>query len=226
MLRNSVLIVGANRGIGLSLANLYSQKGWEVFGTYRHISKDDAVDTFAAKTFELDLLDEKSINEAGASFGSRPLNLLINCAGIGPNPKSFEETTAQELEESLASAVVGPFLTTKTFLPMLRQAKDPKVVNITSNMGSISDNTSGGRLAYRVSRAAQNQLSRTIAKDFEKEGIVCIALHPGWIKTRLSNFSGHMGPDEAAGKLIAVIDGAGMDQSGRFWHRDGQELTW
>ncbi len=99
-------------------------------------------------------------------------------------------------------------------------------MNISSNVGSISDNGSGGNLSYRVAKAALNMLSVNSARELDLEGIACIALHPGWVKTKMSGFTGHMGPDEAVTRMLKVLDGIDMSKTGRFYHRDDQELTW
>ncbi|CZT00313.1 related to C-factor [Rhynchosporium agropyri] len=122
--------------------------------------------------------------------------------------------------------MVGPFLTTKAFLPQLRLSKNAVITNISSNAGSISDNDSGGNLSYRVAKAALNMVSVDTARELAPEGIACIALHPGGVKTKMSGFTGHMGPDEAVTRMLKVLDGIDMSKTGRFFHRDGQELAW
>ena len=120
----------------------------------------------------------------------------------------------------------GPFLTTKVFLPQLRQSKKGVIANISSNAGSISDNGSGGNLAYRVAKAALNMLSVNTAHELKPENIACIALHPGWVKIKMSGYTGYMGPEEAVTRMLEVLDGIDISKTGRFYHRDGHELAW
>lgn len=224
----TVLIIGANRGMGLAFAQQYSQRGWTVHGTYRKESRGEAEELLklASKTYELDLIDEVTIKAASQAFGAQPLDLLINCAAGGNGPDRLEDTTADEMMRNFRITTVGPLLTTKAFLPQLKQSQKAVIANISSNAGSISDNGSGGNLSYRVAKAALNMLSVNTAHELAPDGIACIALHPGWVKTKMSGFTGHMGPDEAVTRMLKVLDGIDMSKTGRFYHRDGHELTW
>lgn len=223
------MVPGANRGIGLALAQLYSRRGWQLHGSYREQSEAEADELLkiATKAYKLDLGHEQSISNAAEAYGSEGLDLLINCgASIDGGRNRVEQTSPEQMLQSFKINVVGPLMTTKAFLPNLRRGHDPKIINISSSAGSISDNRSGGLLSYRVSKAALNMLSVNTALELAAEKIACIALHPGWIKTRMTSFAGHMGPDEAAERMIKVIDAVDMASTGKFFHRDGHELTW
>jgi len=137
----------------------------------------------------------------------------------------------------------GPFLTIKAFMPQLRQSDGGRIVNLTSGMGSISgtswylcqyieffkssaDNSSGGNVSYRTAKAALNQITVSIARELKAEGIVYVALTPGWVKTKISSFTGHMEPQEAVEKMMIVIDSLTIEKTGNFFHRDGHTITW
>jgi len=152
--------------------------------------------------------------------------VLINCGATGDLPSHIEQVSAEQMLQSFKINVVGPLMTTKAFLPNLRKGNDAKIVNISSLVGSISDNKSGGYTAYRVSKAALNMLSVNTAVELGPEKIACIALNPGWIKTRMTSFRGHRGPDEAAERIVKVIDEVTMSSTGKFLGSDGQELPW
>lgn len=118
----------------------------------------------------------------------------------------------------------APLRVCETLLTHLKSGS--KIANITSRMGSIADNDSGGRYGYRASKAALNAFGKSLAMDLKPKGIAVAQLHPGYVKTRMVNFGGVISPEEAAAGIVARIDALTLDNTGSFWHSNGEELPW
>ena len=143
----------------------------------------------------------------------------------------METVTLQTLEKTFAVNTYGPLLLTQALLPYLLLAKEPKVAVISSRMGSIADNASGGQYAYRASKAAANAVFKTLAVDLRNKGVAVVLLHPGIVRTNMTTAieEGNalaVEPDEAVKELWTVLREKGMDDSGKWWHRNGKELPW
>jgi len=155
-------------------------------------------------------------------YGPGSLDVLINCGGVGVEPESFVAHTADLLIEQLRIMAVGPFLTTKHFLPNLEASSTGKVVNISSAFGSISGNR-GGYLGYKMAKAALNQQTRTLAKDMQKQGknVCAIMVHPGAVATKLSGWNFDEDLNECVTSLVDLIEEITMERSGEFMNFDG-----
>ncbi|KAG4434300.1 hypothetical protein IFR05_010213 [Cadophora sp. M221] len=225
----TVLVVGANRGLGLQFALQYLKKGCNVYGTYRNESAHEAKELLesGAKTFTLDLGDEKSVQAAAEAFGDQPLDILINCAGSAGNgsPK-WLDATPDEFMQRFRISSVGPFLTIKSFYPQLKKSGSSLVVNISSNAGSISQNASGGNLTYRTSKAALNMITVDLTRELAPVKIALVAMSPGWVKTKMSAWTGPLEPEEAVTRMVKVIDGLNFSYTGTFIHRDGHAVDY
>ena len=147
------------------------------------------------------------------------VDVLINNAGI-----MTEGETMDDFLTSFQINSVAPFLITKALLPLLKKSKSPKVVNITSLMGSIADNGSGGYYAYRASKAALNMINKSLADDFR--WLTTVVVHPGWVKTAMGGPNALVETLESASGIWTVIDGLTLDQSGHFYDYLGKELPW
>ena len=143
---------------------------------------------------------------------------------------SLESTTIDTFEKVFAVNTYGPMFVTQTLLPNLLRSPNAKIGIITSRVGSIGDNTSGGMYAYRSSKAAANSIGRSMAMDLKEKGIPVLLLHPGFVRTGiLPSMDGpeFVNPEEAATKLwINVVKPKGLNETGTFWHREGHELPW
>ena len=216
----SVLITGANRGIGLEFARQYSADGWDVVATVRQSSPE--LDVLGVRVERLDMRDLDAV----ASFGERldSLDLLIANAGTyGPrSPRSAAE--GEEWLETFAVNTVAPYLLAQSVLPLVARSGG-KLVAITSKMGSIADNRSGGYIAYRSSKTALNSAWRSLAID-NRDKVVAAVLHPGWVQTRMGGESAPLEPEESVARMRRVIEDLGPDQSGRFFSYDGSEIPW
>jgi NAD(P)-dependent dehydrogenase (short-subunit alcohol dehydrogenase family) len=216
----TVLITGANRGIGLEFAKQYASDGWDVVATVRETSPE--LDSLGVRIEELDMRDLGAV----AAFGERldELDLLIANAGTyGPrSPRSGKE--GEEWLETFAVNTVAPYLLAQSVLPLVSRSRG-KLMAITSKMGSIDDNGSGGYIAYRSSKTALNSAWRSLAID-NRGKVICAVLHPGWVQTRMGGSSARTSPEESVSGMCKVIHRLGPEQSGRFFSYDGSEIPW
>jgi NAD(P)-dependent dehydrogenase (short-subunit alcohol dehydrogenase family) len=218
----TVLITGANRGIGLELARHYNREGWQVIGVCRQTSAE--LDEVASRVVDgIDITDDASVNHLAGQLVDQPLDLLINNAGLLQDEK-LGAIDFDSIRTQMEINAYGPLRVTQALLPSLR--KGSKVANITSRMGSIADNDSGGRYGYRASKAALNAFGKSLAVDLEPRGIAVAQLHPGYAQTRMVNFGGKITPAEAAAGLARRIEELCLDNTGSFWHSSGEELPW
>ena len=217
----TVLITGANRGLGLEFARQYSSDDYDVIATVRDSSPE--LDVLGVRIEKLDMADLDSV----ADFGGRidTLDLLIANAGTY-GPRSVESATdGKGWLETFAINAVAPFLLAQSLLPQVTRSKG-KLIGISTQMGSIADNSSGGFIAYRSSKAALNAAWRSLAIDIRSRGVVAAVLHPGWVQTRMGGPSAPIEPRESVSGMRRVIDGLGPGQSGHFFAYDGSELPW
>jgi NAD(P)-dependent dehydrogenase (short-subunit alcohol dehydrogenase family) len=221
----NILITGANRGIGLELARAYSQRGDLVIAVCRESS--DELDELADQIVSgIDVADADSV--AGlqtilAEFLDGPLDILVNNAGIFMN-ETLGDLNFDQIQQQFEVNALAPLRVTHTLLPLMQSGS--KIANITSRMGSMADNGSGSYYGYRASKAALNAFGKSLAQDLKKQGIAVAQLHPGFVQTRMVNFAGDISPVEAASGLIARIDELNMENTGSFWHSNGQLLPW
>jgi NAD(P)-dependent dehydrogenase (short-subunit alcohol dehydrogenase family) len=216
----TVLITGANRGIGLELARQYAADGWEVIATARKPSEE--LEELGIKA---ELLDMREM-DAVAGFGTRldqAIDLLIANAGTyGPRTMRSAKD-AQEWSATFAINSIAPLLLAQSVTPHV-SATGGKLIAITSKMGSIADNSSGGYTAYRSSKAALNMAWRSLAID--NPSVVAAVLHPGWVKTRMGGSHAPLTVVTSATGLRQTIERLGPDQSGGFFNYDGTPLPW
>src|SRR5438874_2622245 len=218
----TVLITGANRGIGLEFATQYAQDGWDVVATARQSSPE--LDALNVRVEPLELSDLDAV----AAFGERidgPLNLLIANAGTMEPTEAATAEDAHAWAEMLTVNSIAPYLLARSCLDRLAEAKG-KAIAITSGMGSIGDNSSGGYVPYRTSKAALNMAWRSLAIDTRPLGVVTAVLNPGWVKTRMGGPGAQMTPEDSVANMRRTIEGLGPEQSGGFFNHDGHPYPW
>lgn len=216
------LITGANRGIGLALAQLLKTKGYDIIGICRE--KSNELDVIASQVFDnIELTNSQHIDMLASKLKGVNIDLLINNAGLLED-NVLGNIDVDSIKRMMEINAYAPLMLTQALLPSL--IKGSKVALITSRMGSIEDNTSGGRYGYRASKAALNALGKSLAIDLKSTGIAVGILHPGYVQTRMVGFSGLISADESASGLLAVIDKLTLDNSGSFWHSNGELLPW
>jgi NAD(P)-dependent dehydrogenase (short-subunit alcohol dehydrogenase family) len=214
-----VLVTGANRGIGLEFARQYAADGWSVIATARESSPE--LDALGLRIESLDMRDFESVSRFGERLQSLDL-LIANAGTYGPrNPKSAED--AQSWSETFAINTIAPFLLAQSVLPLVEQASG-KLIAISTKMGSIADNGSGGFVAYRSSKSALNMAWKSLAVD--NPAVPCAVLHPGWVQTRMGGPSAPLSPEGSVAGMRQVIDGLTLAQSGGFFNYDGASIPW
>ncbi|WP_321372243.1 SDR family oxidoreductase [uncultured Desulfuromusa sp.] len=217
-----VVITGANRGIGLALACHYQGENWNVTGVCRESSLE--LEKVATQIIEgIDITQEDNVERLKTQLKGQNIDLLINNAGLLQD-EVLGSINFDSLRLQMEINAFAPLRVSESLLPNLHRGS--KIANITSRMGSISDNDSGGRYGYRASKAALNALGRSLAIDLKEQGIAVAQLHPGYVKTRMVNFGGMITPEESVAGLVRIIANLNLENTGSFWHSNGEELPW
>lgn len=219
----NVAITGANRGIGLSLAKEYAEKGHRVFALCRHVGQElEKLDNVKIVK-GVDVTDEKLGQVLESGFGSEKIDIFINNAGIG-DWKGLDDLEFETLRSLFEVNALGPLNMVMNMRKFM--SDEGKIGVLTSRMGSIGDNDSGGYYGYRMSKAAANAACRSLAWDLKDQGIAVAALHPGFVQTDMTSHNGDIKPDEAAAGLYKVMEKLSLENTGKFWHSNGSELPW
>ena len=217
-----VVITGANRGIGLELARHYAREGCEVIGVCRRSS--DELAAVANQVIDgVDVTTDAGIDALKTGLAGKSISLLINNAGLLQD-EQLGSIDFDSIRTQMEINAYAPLRVTEALVPQIREGG--KIANITSRMGSIADNDSGGRYGYRASKAALNAFGKSLAVDLKPRGIAVAQLHPGYVKTRMVNFGGLITPEESAKGLAERIANLNLENSGSFWHSNGEELPW
>ncbi len=218
----TVLITGANRGIGLALTDYYLGQDDEVIAVCRKASADLKATT--VRIIEhIDVTQPQDIARLVNELNGQSIDILINNAGI-LSAESLDHMDTEAIEKQLLTNAIAPLALVDALQPNLQQGS--KVAMITSRMGSIEDNTSGGYYGYRMSKAALNAASKSLAIDLKPKGVSVALLHPGMVSTRMIGFAGDVEPDQAAQGLVKRIDELTLTTTGTFWHANGEILPW
>lgn len=217
----NVVLTGASRGIGLELAKQYRDAGHAVVAGCR-TPTDELLALGVAVVSDVDVTTEAGLERLVDAAPAR-IDLLINNAGVLQR-NALDDLDLDSIRLQFEVNALGPVRVTRALLDRL--GRGSKVAIVTSRMGSVADNTSGGHYGYRMSKSAANMGGVSLARDLAPKGIAVVMLHPGYVKTRMTGFNGNWGPDEAAAGLIARIDELTPSTSGGFWHAEGQQLPW
>ncbi|KAI1388348.1 NAD(P)-binding protein [Hypoxylon trugodes] len=227
----TAIVTGANSGIGYAFAEVLIREDYDV--TAVDINVGDGLKAPRCKTAQLDVTSLDSISAFVSWFGDGPLDLLLNIAGVmaPPADDALGTVTLPILTKTFNVNTFGPLLLTQALLPNLLKSDSPKLAVMSSRVGSIADNSSGGSYAYRASKSAVNSVFKNLAVELKDKGVTVVILHPGFVITPLLPKGGETNPEavlpeEAAGKLFKVLESKGLEETGRFWHREGYELEW
>jgi len=222
-----VLITGANRGIGLELSRHYTSQGDQVIAVCRDTS--DEIENMADLVISgIDLSHDEAMDTVlqvlkMAHSDDFKIDILINNAGLFQN-ETLDSMNYDQIRQQFEVNTLAPLKVTHALLSHLKSGS--KIANITSRMGSIEDNTSGAYYGYRATKAALNALGKSLAMDLKPRGIAVAQLHPGFVQTRMVGFNGDLSPEQAAIGLSQRIEELNIDNSGGFWHSNGEPLPW
>jgi len=216
----TVLITGANRGIGLEFARQYSQDGWDVIATARHSSAE--LDALGVRVESLDLSDGEQVAAFAGKIDGK-LDLFIANAGTSHPMNTLGADNARDWLAMMMVNAIAPYQLGKALLP--RMADGGKMIAISSGMGSIGDN-GGGWVAYRTSKAALNMAWSNLALEARPRGVACVLLSPGWVKTDMGGAGAEITAEQGVSDMRRLIDRITIDDSGKFLRRNGSELPW
>jgi len=223
----TVLITGANRGLGLEFARQLHAAGATVIGTARRPDAADELEAIGVRVEQLDVTDAASVTGLAERLGDIPIDMLINNAGIiGGRAATLDDVDPEMVARTYDVNCLGPMRVTQALLPALRRGEGKKVVNISSALGSIDRNTGGGYYGYRESKAALNMFTRSIAGQLADDGFICIVMSPGWVQTDMGGPQAALTPEESIRGMLTVIDELTPAKSGRFFNHKGDELPW
>jgi NAD(P)-dependent dehydrogenase (short-subunit alcohol dehydrogenase family) len=218
----TIVITGANRGIGLALARQFKARGDDVVVACRKPSAE--LKKLEVEVIEgVDVTDDKTVARLAAALKGRTIDVLVNNAGI-LSDEHLGDLDFDRMRRQFEVNSLGPLRVTAALRKNLGEGS--KVAFITSRMGSIDDNTSGGRYGYRMSKCALNMAARSLAHDLRDSGVAVAILHPGFVRTDMTGHQGLIDPPESAAGLIERIDEVTVENTGRFWHTNGEELPW
>lgn len=231
-MKKNWLITGCSRGIGLELVKkILMTKEDQIFAVVR--KKSSSIDLIDLQNkhkerlqiYEADLQKNSEIKALSRHLKDQPIDILVNNAGVFMGRgKNFEELTEDEILKTITINTLAPIFVTQTLLPNLQKSKAPKIFSITSKMGSIADNTSGGYYSYRISKTALNMFNASLAKDYPN--ITCMVLHPGWVKTEMGGSMAPLSVEDSVRGLYEVMVAASQTQSGTFVDYSGVGIPW
>jgi len=230
-----ILLTGAGRGLGLEFTRRWLEAGHRVFALVRNPENSPDLRELGVGyprtlvTLAGDVTDDDSVVAARRAVESLTdgLDLVLNNAGIyGPKNDGLESLDWKDARRVIEVNTLGPLRVSRAFLPLLRRGSRPRLVHITSLMGSLADNRSGGAWAYRMSKAALNMASRNLAHELAQSRVISVVLHPGWVRTDMGGSNAPLGVGEAVAALVETIDSLTLKQSGGFFDRHGRSQPW
>ena len=222
----SVFVTGASRGLGLEFVRQYQAAGWDVVAACRDPSNAPGLADLGIETVTLDLSDRSSIARAAESQAGRSFDVLLSNAGVMGEGQQFGHLSEEEWERVFYVNAIAPLKLAEAFLPHVMASQKKLMVFLTSKMGSIADNNSGGSYIYRSSKAALNAAVKSLSIDLAPQGVTTLLLHPGWVKTDMGGPNAMLTPADSIEAMRGLIDGIEPGQSLKFLDYKGQGLPW
>ena len=222
---STILVTGANRGIGLEMCRQFKARGDTVIAVCRKRSSElEALDVEIVDS--VDVRKPADLKKLRNVLDDRQIDVLMNVAGVLSNQSSgdIDADALEQIHLQLDTNAIAPLLVTQALMDLIPEGG--KVGILTSRMGSIADNDSGGRYGYRMSKAAVNAAGKSLAVDLKPRGISVALLHPGFVRTDMTGHQGMIDPDESVRGLLARMDELTLENSGSFWHQNGEILPW
>jgi len=227
-----IVITGANRGIGLELARRYLERGDHVDAAVRNPESAHDLAALAERAggrlriFPCDVADDASVRAFATALGDVAVDVLLNNAGIMGKWSSLADLDFEDVTRTVNTNAVGTLRVTSALLPHLRRSSVRKVVNMSSRMGSVAENTDGGAYAYRMSKAALNMANKSMSIDLRGEGFTVVVLHPDWVKTDMGGPNAPTSVEESVAGIVKLVDRISPDDSGGFFHFRGHTIPW
>jgi NAD(P)-dependent dehydrogenase (short-subunit alcohol dehydrogenase family) len=229
----TILITGANRGIGLGHARAFAQRGIKVYATARAPGKADELHALAAEfpgqvnVQAYDAAEPGAADTLKAALAGASLDLLFANAGvIGGERQHFAAIDPDSLLETIRINAIAPLMLAEALAPNVAASRRKLMAFQSSLMGSLADNGSGGYYAYRCAKAALNMVARGIAQDLRSQGVISVALHPGWVRSAMGGPGAKLSIDDCVAAQQRLLDGLKPSDSGKFFNYDGRELPW
>jgi NAD(P)-dependent dehydrogenase (short-subunit alcohol dehydrogenase family) len=229
----SAFITEANRGLGFEFARQYLTGGWQVYAACRDPDSATELHRLAdaggdkLQIVALDVTHPANVKSAAAELDAGAIDLLLNNAGVGGAlGQTVGNIDYKAWAKVLEVNTMGPLRVSEAFVEHVARSERKLIVTLTSGMGSIADNASGGAFAYRSSKAAVNMVMRSLAIDLAPRGITCVVVNPGWVQTDMGGPHATLTPAESVSRLRRLIDSLGPAQSGKFFNHDGREYAW
>jgi NAD(P)-dependent dehydrogenase (short-subunit alcohol dehydrogenase family) len=222
----TVVVTGANRGLGLEFARQLSAGGAQVIGTARDPEGATELAALGVRVARLDVADGKSVAALAKALEDESIDILINNAGVSGRAGQEDGVDYDVIARVLDVNLIGPMRVTHALLPAIERGRGKRIVNISSRLGSIELNESGSYLGYRESKAGLNMFSRSTAQELRPKSIICIAMSPGWVRTDMGGPQATLSPEESIRGMLEVIAGLETKSSGKYFQWDGEELPW
>jgi len=226
---DTFLITGASRGIGLELSKQCLRAGHNVVSTYRKSKPDSFSNLEGSENFssiDLEVTSSESIKALVSKLGKSCIDVLVNNAGIlGPESQSLQDIDENLWLEVFAVNSISPLSVSRALLPNLLRSANPRIIGISSQMGSLSRNSTG-MYAYRSSKAALNKIMQVLALEQKDNGITVCPIHPGWVRTDMGGDNADISVEESAAGILTIIENIQLKDSGKFFTWSGEEHAW
>ena len=216
----TVLITGANRGLGLEFAKKFAAAGYQLIGTARKPEEATELNEIAAEVLALDVADADAIESFAKKLEGRTIDILINNSGIFP-----KNTDPADMLQTYSVNTLGPYFVSEALISNLKKSNCARIVNVSSKLGQLTD-SDGSAKGYGFSKTALNMVTRNLHASYCDDGVTVISLNPGHNKTDMGGEHAALKPDETAAQVFALVEGLSPEQSGGFWRYDGEKMEW
>ncbi len=228
---SSVLITGANRGLGLEFVRQYNADGWRVYACCRKPADAAELKAIAdgserVSVHALDVADHDAVDALAKELEGESLDVLLNNAGAFGDRAGFGASDYETWTRMFRVNSLGPMKMAEAFVRHLERGEQKVVASVTSKMGSIGDNTSGSYYIYRSTKAALNMITKSMSLDLKGRGVSAVVLHPGWVKTDMGGAGAPLDPPESVSGMRKVLAELSLETSGTFFNYDGTEIPW
>lgn len=227
---STTLITGTNRGIGLEFTKQYAEAGWNVLACCRHPESADKLNALAAQhsnitIYPLDVANFKQVDALAEQLNNVAIDVLINNAGVYPSG-GLSDKEVEDWLNGFKINSIAPLKIATAFTPHIAKSELKKLATLSSKMGSIDDNTSGGSYMYRTTKTAVNMVMKSLSIDLEPSGIAVVTLHPGWVETDMGGSNALINAETSVRGLRKVIDKLSLANTGKFIAYDGKQIAW